>query len=122
MSHVLLESIFEDSIYKIKEPLHIILNKPWIAISEDERVLLSKIVSSVKQSLQSVTIIHSEVFYTDELVNSKVILFGSKASPAITPYTLVKSGSNQLIEVDALSELDDAKKKTLWIALKQFTF
>jgi hypothetical protein len=121
MNQALRESIFLDSIYKIEEPLGIILHKPWNTISEDEKTLLAKILSSIKQSLQSVTIIHSEIFYTDELVNSTVILFGSKASPAITPYTLIKLGSNQLIQADGLGELDDVKKKTLWAALKQLT-
>ncbi len=121
MNQALRESIFLDSIYKIEEPLSIILHKPWNTISEDEKTLLAKILSSIKQSLQSVTIIHSEIFYADELVNSTVILFGSKASPAITPYTLTKLGSNQFIQADGLGELDDVKKKTLWAALKQLT-
>jgi hypothetical protein len=119
MNQALQESIFLDSIYKIEEPLSVILHKPWNTISEDERTLLAKILSSIKQSLQSVTIIHSEIFYVDEQINSTVILFGSKASPAITPYSLVKFGSNQLIQADGLAELNDAKKKTLWAALKQ---
>lgn len=115
-----MDNIHIQEIYKLKQSLVIVLNKPWALVSEEEKLLLAKILVSIQQSLGSVQILHSEVYSINNLVkNSVVILFGAQASPEISLYTLVNKNGIQLVQADALKELDDAKKKNLWNAIRQ---
>jgi DNA polymerase III psi subunit len=123
MNNVVVESIHSQEIYKIGEPLTIMFNKTWDAMSGEEKTLLSKILASIKQSLSTVKIVNQEIFQINNFgENSIVILFGAKALPEVIPYSVVSSNGIQLVQADALHELDDTKKKNLWSAIRQIKF
>ena len=51
-----------------------------------------------------------------ELGSQKVLLFGTQAQ--VNPYEHVQAQGFSIIRADELGALDDAKKKSLWLALK----
>ena len=120
MNNELIHSIYTESLYSIEEPLLVVLDKPWSDLTVTQIELLSKILTSIKQSLGSVKIVYQKEFDSSSITSSaKVILFGTKVKPEVTPYTISNINKMMLIQADALDQLDDAKKKSLWTALRQ---
>jgi hypothetical protein len=114
-----LSHLFNEELYTIPPTVTIIVSQPWESISEDQKTLLSKILGSVKISLASSRIVH-RLSMTDselkELGSQKVLLFGTQAQ--VAPYEHVQAQGFSIIRADELGALDDAKKKSLWLALK----
>jgi hypothetical protein len=48
-----------------------------------------------------------------------LLIFGTKTEPIIELYKKEKIKNFHVIAADALNQLDDVKKKNLWLALKQ---
>ncbi len=120
MNKELIDSTYGETLYTIQEPLLVVLDRPWAELKSEEIDLLSKILTSIKQSLSSVKIIQQKEFDSTLLTSSaKVILFGAKVNPEVAPYILSNINSVNLIQADALDKLDDIKKKNLWTALRQ---
>jgi hypothetical protein len=113
------ESIYSDNLYAIKEPFVVVIDTPWAEISEAEKMLLSKILLSVRQSLFSVKLIYSKEYTSVNTGQTTIFLFGTKHTPDIDYYSLSNINGNRLIQAHKLSELDDGRKKDLWAAIKQ---
>ncbi|MEI9920025.1 MAG: DNA polymerase III subunit psi [Bacteroidota bacterium] len=102
------QSTFNEEIYLIKDKPTVILSEPWEKIPDADRLLLQKILQSVKLNLASVKIIH-------------------QTSPAVAKTRCIYFGANEvkseglLVQAPALSQLqnDPAGKQKLWGALKQ---
>lgn len=116
------EFLYQEDIYSITDSILIVVDKPWGEISEEDRILLSKILGSVKLSLNKVQIVHSTDATLDSLKvyqPSKIISFGAKLSDSHELYKNHIIGNTSLIQSDVLHKLDDVSKKNLWMALKQ---
>ena len=119
MSASPLTHLFTEELYTIPPAVTIILSQPWESISEDQKTLLSKILGSVKIGLASSRIIQRQAVTEDELKEiggQKILLFGTQAQ--INPYEHIQAQGFSVIRADELGALDDAKKKSLWLALK----
>lgn len=119
MSASPLTHLFNEELYAVPPIVTIIINKPWESISEEHRTLLSKIMGAVKVGLASGRIIQRESISLDELRaigSQKILLFGPHCP--INPYEHVQAQGFSIIRADELEGLDDAKKKSLWLALK----
>ncbi|HYG01085.1 MAG TPA: hypothetical protein VD927_01515 [Chryseosolibacter sp.] len=123
MSRTAIQELFQEDIYRISTPLLVVLPKPWNHILEEELALLTKILGSVKLSIGSVNIQTFERITPDKLASlrpGKVLIFGSVVEDVtLNPYEKVVIMDIPVIKADDLSQLDDQKKKSLWIALKQ---
>ena len=120
MSASPLVHLFSEDIYSIPQPVVIVVARPWEDYASEERSLLGKILGSVKLDLASVRIIHREkITHSEiaELASQKVLVFGAE-SPDIKPYESQQAQGFTVIKADDLSALDDAKKKSLWLALR----
>ena len=117
----LTENIFLEEIYQVPSKITVIISQPWSNLKEDQRLLLSKILQSVKLSLESVRIIHQSTF--------DMTILGEKPSRTvafITPpkglalYEVIQTGETSMIFSDPFETLitDDASKRKLWSALK----
>lgn len=122
MAESVFESLYQEEIYLVRPRALILIDKPWEHVSQDERVLLAKILGSVKLTLSTVQILHRESASLNELAPfnpERVIAFGTRVSPVHKKYEYLPVDGFHVIASDSLSMLDDAKKKSLWLALRQ---
>jgi hypothetical protein len=116
-----LESLFNEDLYQLPSRVLIILAEPWEEVSEESRTLISKILSSVRLSLPVVHIITRADFSVEDVAAfapTRIISFGSAFKSAHKPYENTVVGNTSVIVADRLAQLDDAKKKSLWQALR----
>jgi hypothetical protein len=116
----IIESTYHEELYLIQQKVTVVIPVQWIEVKDEEKVLLSKILSAVKQSLDSVVIKHQPLFDLSSWLEKpeRVICF----SPAegLPKYEVLPAQGLSVIISLPLSELitnDEAKKK-LWGGLK----
>jgi hypothetical protein len=120
MSQTAFAHLYQEELYRTPSSVTIVLSKAWEDYSADQHVLLGKILASVKLSLSAVRIISLSSFTLSSLEafgSTNVLVFGS-GGEAFTPYQLIRAQGFSVIKADDLDALDDAKKKSLWLALK----
>jgi hypothetical protein len=120
--HSILENLYQEELYLIASSTLILVDKPWVDITDEEKLLLNKILGSVKLSLATVTVQHRQDTSLNDLVPlnmERLISFGVAVSPIQNRYEFVPVDGLQAIVADGLSELDDTRKKNLWLALRQ---
>jgi hypothetical protein len=116
------EFLYTEDIYTINDSILIVVDKPWEEIAEEEKILLTKILGSVKLSLDKVQVVyHQDVSLASLAVYqaSKIIAFGIVLSSAHEAYQYHITENTSFIQCDALNMLNDVTKKSLWLALKQ---
>ena len=122
MNSTAIENIFQEELYRIPVPVVIIIPRPWHKILEDEKTLLAKILASVKLNIGSVAIMVREEASPETIKNSnceKLLVFGSRFLPDIRAYEGVEVEGISVIRADDLGQLDEGRKKQLWLGLKQ---
>ena len=120
MEKEIFDLTYSEDLYKITTPMTVVLGQEWTNLSADDRVLLGKILGSVKQNLNSVRIITTKTPEASSFTaGSKVLCFGVSLSPPIPSYETSAVAGSTFLQADALSALDDVKKKNLWTAMKQ---
>ena len=113
---------YQEEIYKIHPKVLIVIPRSWAEITEEEKALLNKILGSVKQSLAKVDIVTIKTFSPDELTAygaSRIISFGSTLKNSLKFYENLTIDQIQIIVAEDFPLLDDGKKKSLWLALRQ---
>jgi hypothetical protein len=121
MTESALPYLFQEDLYIIPQKVTVILAKPWVNYTVEQRTLLSKILASVKLSLSAVQILTADTFDLKLIPlgsASRILIFGSSTPPSIVAYQPNQAQGFSVIKADDLAELDDQKKKNLWIALK----
>jgi hypothetical protein len=116
------ENLYQEELYVIPPRTLIIVDRPWEVLGDNEQNLLIKILGSVKLSLSSVQIVHRPEAEADELAvfnPSRIISFGVKIRPVQKSYEYVPVDGYHILVADSLAALDDARKKSLWVALRQ---
>jgi len=116
------EYLYPEELYSLRSRVLIILNSGWNDLSEEDQMLLKKILGSVKLDLAAVQIITFREFDLNELKvysPQQVITFGAVLKTPQPQYQLISLQEVSLIQADSLGKLDDSKKKSLWTALKQ---
>ena len=116
------ESLYTEELYKTSSKVIVVLSKPWAEVTEEERTVLSKMLVAVKLSLASVQIIAKKEFSLEDLSAfdpTKVLAFGASLKSTSKLYENFTIKGVSVILAESLEKLDDAKKKGLWLALKQ---
>jgi len=116
------ENLYPEELYLIATSTLILVDKPWHEITDEEKMLLNKILGSVKLSLAMVTVQHRQDTSVNDLLPlnvERLISFGVAVSPVQKRYEFVPVDGVQAIVADGLSDLDDSRKKNLWLALRQ---
>ena len=121
MSAILSSNTYSEDIYLLPELVTIVVEKPWVNISIEERVQLSKILNALKLSLEKVRVSFQTDLDLNKLIGhpSYVIVFGLTLK-GVNLYEPITIKDTRLVMSESLSALltnDDAKKK-LWLALK----
>lgn len=113
--------IYTEELYSLPQRVIVLLPVSWETLPEDQVVLLSKILASVKLSLAGAQILCRETAELSDLKvfnPSVVISFGTALKPACELYTASEIGGIRVLQSEALALLNDATKKSLWNALK----
>lgn len=122
MNSVLFESIFTEQLYNSAYTATVIISNPWSAVGADERALLSKILSAVRLTIDSVIIKHQVNFDLSEMkINSSKVIYFGNAVNGLPIYENINANGLSIVMSQNLTELltnDDAKKR-LWLALKK---
>lgn len=116
------ESLYTEELYKTPSKVIVVFSKPWAEVTEEERTVLSKMLVAVKLSLASVQIVVKKEFALEDLSAfdpSKVLAFGASIKGSSKLYENFTVNGVSIISAEGLEKLDDAKKKSLWLALKQ---
>jgi hypothetical protein len=112
--------LFPEELYQFPQKVVVVMAREWDAYSDDEKALLFKILGSVKLQPGAVQIIAQASLNLSSLEAynpSGVLVFGSKAE-GVKPYEAFQAQGFTVLKADDLPELDDAKKKSLWLVLK----
>ena len=119
---VMQTSTYQEELYQIRTRVLVIVGRPWNEISEDDKALLNKILGSVKLTLAKVDVVTLPSFSPQDLSAygaSRMIAFGATLKSSSKLYENITTDQVQVIVAEDFPLLDDAKKKSLWIALKQ---
>ncbi len=114
-------SPYQEEVYRIESPVLVILDTRWAEVSAEARELLSKILSAVHCSLDSVRIVYQETLDLSTLpdVPLKVIAF-VKAPKGVAVNEKISTPKTDMVVGGALTVLlaDEAAKRKFWAALK----
>ena len=113
--------LFDKEIYTQPETTVVLLKKNWADLTEEEVILLNKILSAVKVNpAGAVFIKSSEIDYS--LLNNyragKTLAFGF-LSPEKEAHGFLSHSNNKIVFSPELSSLNDNEKKILWGNLKK---
>lgn len=117
----IIESLYQEDLYRISPRLLILMPKSWDLVTENEITQLSKIMAAVKMNLASVQILTKDKATLESLrtlAPDRIISFGVPFEPAINPYENTDANGIKVIYADALDSLDDVKKRNLWLAMR----
>lgn len=119
-----IEHLYQEELYNLRDKVIVIIPAAWDGLTEADQLLLAKILGSVKRTLASVQVLAmATAQITDLLIYkpSRIIAFGSVVQvpgEIIHPYKTYQHNQISILLADSLGELDDARKKNLWNALK----
>jgi len=122
MTDPFFESLYTEELYQPAPKTSVVIATAWDKITEEERQLLSKILGSVKLSLESVRIIEQPQFNLSSwVIKPKKVICFSPAPSALAKHEVIEVDGTSLVLSNSLAELipDDATKRKLWLALKQ---
>lgn len=117
-----LENLYQEELYKIKSKVLIVLSKPWSEVGDEEIILLGKILNAVKLSLAAVQIITRVDFTAEDFKRYQptcIIAFGSILKDSTKKYETLSIAGVPIVVADELLQLDEVRKKNLWLTLKQ---
>ena len=128
MNDHLLEDLFTEELYQIRNPVTIGVSRPWKEITTAEKELLTKITEALRQrinpalGLNAFRIVHMPTFdlSTWHEKPEKLIYFGPSIK-GFSLYELVTVGHTNIVFADSLVDLipHEANRTKLWQALKQ---
>lgn len=122
MNQTIISQLFQEELYQYSTPVIVVLSKPWLDYNDEDKILLQKILASVKVDLNAVHIISQPALALPSLLPfspAKVLVFGSETDEDIGLYQSTPAQGFIVIKADDLTQMDEGKKKNLWIALKQ---
>lgn len=122
MNAPLTNYLFQEELYSFTSPLVVLIARPWSSLNEDELVLLNKIINSVGLSVNAVQILERTSASLSSLrayAPARVLVFGNAVTDDLALYKGTAAQGFTVIRADDLSQLDDQKKKNLWLALRE---
>jgi DNA polymerase III psi subunit len=115
------KTTYTEEVYSIPPPPTVVLGSPWNELKQEQQILLSKILQSVKLSLDAVRIVHQTTLDLSCWNEKPHRLLAFVAPPkGVSLYEIIQTGETAVIFADPLEVLhaDDGSKRKLWNALK----
>ena len=116
------DKLYQEEIYRVKPKTLVIIAKPWSDFSEDEHRLLEKILKSLQLSLASVQIMVRTEFSAGDFEAFSppfIIAFGATLKDSDKMYEEIQANGTKIVVAHELDQLDEGRKRNLWITLKQ---
>jgi hypothetical protein len=120
-----IEHLFQEELYQIGPRVLVIIPAEWNTLAEADQLVLTKMLAATKQSMASVQVLVLEevdISNIDIFRPSRIIALGSTLTSSGKPiptYAAYRAGDIWAVQADRLNQLDDAKKKILWNALRE---
>jgi hypothetical protein len=114
------ESTYPEELYLIRQRVTVVIPVPWSEVKEAEKILLSKILSAVKQSLESVVVKQQPQLDLSVWTEKPERVLCFSPAEGLPKFEVLPAHGTSVIVSLPLPELltnDDAKKK-LWAGLK----
>ena len=118
----IIEHLYQEELYHITSKILVVVNRPWHEILDTDKALLAKILGSVRVNIDAIGIVERSEIDIEALASlspEKILVFGSSVKGSIKDYEHTSVQGVSVIRADELSKLDDARKKSLWLALRQ---
>ena len=122
MSTNVFESLYQEELYLLPSGTLVLLDRKWDDLPDEQKTLLMRILGSVKLTLASVQLFTTGNIDIQELAAfnpARVISFGPVITSVSGLYQCSEVGGVTVICADSLDRLDDPRKKSLWVALRQ---
>ncbi len=121
MEQALSTITFTEDIFLLPKLVTIIIKKPWIEVTPEERTQLAKILSALRLSLEKVRIVTQEELALGNLIGSPtyVIVFGLEIK-GVSLFEFMTINGVKVVLSEDLSVLlkNEESKKKLWLSLK----
>ncbi len=122
MNEEVFDTTYQEEVYQIRLKPIVVINVAWDQLGEKERELLSKIISALKISVDSVTIV-AQPLLDITYFNGKtlrLIYFGDLPE-GVSRYEILESHVLSFICSVSLTQLleNEQARKQLWAALKK---
>lgn len=143
MTNSLLKNLYPEELYKMPVPTIFVMDKSWDDLTAAEQLTLAKLIKALKLNPdieKSLKASQDEdamiVALTPSLVQmvvmpnlkaediaawapARVVILGSHFQSSSKQYEPITFEHNTFVVADSISKLDDARKKSLWLALKK---
>ncbi len=121
MDKEIFETTYPEEIFLLKHQPVVIINEPWEKLGAKEREQLNKIITALRLSVDSISILSNPILNIASLKGKaeRVIYFGELPA-GVARYEVLESEGVSFICSESLTELvtNDSAKKQLWIALR----
>lgn len=113
---------YQEEIFQLQPKPVVVINEPWEKLGEKERELLAKIISALKISIDTISLVSQPTldiaFFAGKTY--KVIYFGNLPT-GVSRYEVLESGELSFICSESLAQLldNEAARKQLWAGLKR---
>jgi DNA polymerase III psi subunit len=122
MDQEVFATTYQEEIFQFKPKPVVVINNAWEHMGEKERELLSKIISALKISIDSITVVSQPTLMITSFKGKtgKLIYFGDLPT-GVARYEVLESEGLSFICSESLSELIDneAARKQLWLGLRR---
>lgn len=118
----ILQQTFIEEIYKIPDRVLIIIPVKWSVLEHSQVDLLSKILGSIKHSLDTVQVLTKIEINLDELVELSpvaILAFGVDSKQIPEYYKVEQHKGVPVLKAHGLGAFDEEKKLSLWTSLRQ---
>jgi len=122
MDQEIFGTTYQEEIFQIRQRPVVVINEAWDQLGEKERELLTKIITALKISIDSITIVSQPMLDIPSFTGKthRLIYFGSLPS-GIAPYENLESSGISFICSLSLTQLIDNEvaRKQLWLGLRK---
>jgi DNA polymerase III psi subunit len=122
MDQEVFATTFQEEIFQIRPKPVVVIDVTWEKLGEKERELLTKIISALRISVDSITIVSQTTLTINSFIGKahKLIYFGDSKTE-ISRYEVIESDGLSYICSDSLTQLleNEPARKQLWTGLRK---
>lgn len=122
MTSALLDHLYQEELYQVSVPAIFIMDQSWDELAEADQLTLTKMIGALKlnpASVQMLTLSNLKAEDLYALAPARIVVLGTNFQSSSKQYEPVVFGGNTFVVADSITKLDDARKKSLWLALKK---
>jgi len=122
MNQEVFETTYPEEIFLLGPRPMVVINKTWEQLGDKERELLNKIISALKFSIDSVTIVTQSSLDIDSFKAKTIqLIYFGDAPAGVASYELQEAHGISFICSESLTQLleNEPARKQLWLSLKR---